>query len=129
MKKFDELLKQMDLKYFGTGTHKISFEKMMELLKENKGYLLDVRAKEECEYINFPFAYNIPIDEIPDRISEIPKGKTIIVFCSSATRATIIYTYLLLHDYDTKILLVNLNEIAGKFKPGYVLKQCESAKG
>lgn len=126
MKNFDEVLKQLDLKHFGTGAHKISFEKTIELLEENKGFLLDVRAKEECQHVSLPFAYNIPIDEIPDRISEIPKDKIIITFCSSCTRATIIYAYLLLYDYNTKILLDSLSEISGKIKPGYVYKKLEN---
>lgn len=77
MKQFDNLLKDMDLAYFGTGTHKISFEKMIELYKEDKVFILDVRAKEEIECVKLPFAYNIPTHEIPDRINEIPKDKTI----------------------------------------------------
>jgi rhodanese-related sulfurtransferase len=126
MKNFDELLKRMDLNYFGTGTHKITFEKMMDLLNNDKCILLDVRSGKECACISFPFANHIPIDEIPDRIRELPNDKTIVVFCSSATRATIVYTYLLLHEYDTKILVDSLREIADNFKPGYVLKKCEN---
>ncbi|MCK5768095.1 MAG: rhodanese-like domain-containing protein [Candidatus Atribacteria bacterium] len=126
MKKFDDLLKQMDLNYFGNVKHKISFEKMLELKKTDKVFILDVRTKQENEYMQLPFAHNIPTDEIPDRIHEIPKNKTIAVFCSSATRATIVYTYLLLQDYDVKIVLDSLGEIAGKFKLGYVLKNCDS---
>jgi rhodanese-related sulfurtransferase len=126
MKKFDDLLKQMDLNYFGEAKHKIPFENMLELKKTDKVFILDVRTKQENKYIQLPFAHNIPTDEIPDRIHEIPKNKTIAVFCSSATRATIVYTYLLLQDYDVKIVIDSLGEIAGKFKPGYVLKNCNS---
>ena len=116
----------MDLNYFGNAKHKISFEKMLELKKTDKVFILDVRTKQENEYIQLPFVHNIPTDEIPDRIHEIPKNKTIAVFCSSATRATIVYTYLLLQDYDVKIVLDSLGEIAEKFKPGCVLKNCNS---
>ncbi len=68
---------------------------MIELLKLNKAFILDVRTKEETAILNFNFAYNIPTAEIPERLNEIPKNKTIIIFCSSATRATIIYAYLI----------------------------------
>ncbi|MFA9423751.1 MAG: rhodanese-like domain-containing protein [Sedimentibacter sp.] len=129
MEKFDDLLKKLDLEYFGNGRHKISFEKMMELKKENKVFIIDVRTKEETECLKIEFANNIPTDEIPDRINEIPKDKTIVVFCSSATRATIVFAYLQLHDYnDVKILLNSIDEIAGFFKPGYVLKNSENLK-
>lgn len=126
MKKFDDLLKQMDLNYFGNGKHKISFDKILELKKTDKVFILDVRTKQENEYIKLPFVHNIPTDEIPDRIQEIPKDKTIAVFCSSATRATIVYAYLILRDYDVKIVIDSLSEIAGKFKPGYVLENFDS---
>jgi len=123
MENFDRLLREFDLNYFGNGEHKIAFEKMMELKKENKVFILDVRTKEENECVKFSFSKNIPISEIPDRINEIPKDKTIVVFCSSATRATIVSAYLQCKEYeDVKILLNNIDEIAGHFKPGYVLK-------
>lgn len=128
MNKFDDLLRQMDLNYFGNAKHKISFEKMMELQKEDNVFILDVRTKQENEYVKLPFAHNIPTDEIPDRISEIPKNKTIAILCASATRATIVYTYLLLQEYNVKILLDSLSEIVGNFKPGYVLKNCNVSK-
>ncbi|MDY0235113.1 MAG: rhodanese-like domain-containing protein [Gudongella sp.] len=127
MEKFDDLLRKFDLDYFGGGKHKISFEKMMELNKDNKVFILDVRTKEENECVKLEFAKNIPTSEIPDRISEIPTDKTIVVFCSSATRATIVSVYLQLSGYsDVKILLDSIGEIAGFFKPGYVLKNLDN---
>jgi rhodanese-related sulfurtransferase len=123
MEKFDDFLRGLDLNYFGSGKHKITFEKTMSLKKENKAFILDVRTREELEYVKFEFAKNIPTDEIPDRLFEIPKDKTIIIFCSSATRATIVSVYLQLAGYsDVKILTESVSEIAGFFKPGYVLK-------
>lgn len=129
MEKFDDLLKGFDLNYFGTGKHKISFEKMMELRKEDKVFILDVRTKEEIECVKIEIANNIPTNEIPDRINEIPKDKTIVVFCSGGTRATIVSAYLQCMGYsDVKILLNSINEIAGFFKPGYVLKNLDNLK-
>ncbi len=123
MEKFDELLREFDIGFCGTGKHKISFEKTMELKKENKAIFLDVRTKEETECVELKFAKRIPMNEIPDRMEEIPKDKTIAILCSSATRATIVYTYLQLAGYDgARILTNSLSEIAGFFKPGYVLK-------
>lgn len=127
MKEFNDLLRKFDLDYFGNGKHKITFEKMMELKKENKVFILDVRTKEENECVKFNFAKNIPTNEIPDRLDEIPKDKTIAVFCSSATRATIVSAYLQCAGYDNvKILLNSIDEIAGYLKPGYVLKNLDN---
>jgi rhodanese-related sulfurtransferase len=129
MEKFNDLLRKFDLDYFGNGKHKISFEKMMELKKENKIFILDVRTKEENECVKFEFAKSIPTNEIPDKINEIPKDKTVVVFCSSATRATIVCVYLQLLGYnDVKILTNSISEIAGFFKPGYVLKNLDNLR-
>ena len=123
MQKFDDLLREFDLTFFGNGKHKITIEKVMELKKEDKVFILDVRSKQENDYLKFEFATNIPVNEIPDRIQEIPKDKIVAIFCTSATRATIVYTYLRLAGYENvKILINSISEIAGLFKPGYVLK-------
>ncbi|KYH34697.1 putative rhodanese-related sulfurtransferase [Clostridium tepidiprofundi DSM 19306] len=123
MQKFDELLRELDLNFFGSGKHKMTIEKAMELKKEDKVFILDVRSKQENDYLKFEFATNIPTSEIPDRVQEIPKDKTVAIFCTGATRATIVYTYLKVAGYeDVKIITNNINDIAGLFKPGYVLK-------
>jgi rhodanese-related sulfurtransferase len=127
MDKFDELLRGFDLGFCGKGKHKVSFEKTMELKKENKAIFLDVRTKEETEYVDLKFAKSIPMNEIPDRMEEIPKDKTIAILCSSATRATIVYAYLQLAGYDgARILTNSLGEITSFFKPGYVLKNTDN---
>jgi len=87
MDKFDNLLKTFNLDFFGKGAHKISAEKALELKQENKAFLLDVRTREEIDYVSFGFAKNIPVSDVPDRNNEIPKDKTVIVFCSSCVRA------------------------------------------
>ena len=129
MEKFNNLLKNFDLSYFGSGKHKITFDEMMELKKEDKAYILDVRSAEENELVSFNFSSNIPIEEIPERIDEIPTNKSIVVFCSSATRATIVSLYLQLNGFDdVKILLEGISDLSSHFKPGYVLKNRESMK-
>ncbi len=123
MKDFDNLLRNYDLEYFGKGTHKITFEEMIKAKKENSAFILDVRTEEENKLVSFNFATNIAISQIPDRLNEIPKDKTIVVFCSSATRATITSVYLQLNGYnDVKILLDSCGDIASNIKPGFALK-------
>jgi len=126
MDKFDELLRNFDLEFFGKGKHKVSVEKAFELSRENKAVIVDVRTQEEIEHVRFDFAMHIPIADMPERFSEIPKDKIVIVFCSSVVRAAIVYSYLKLKGYDNvKILTASLSEIAGHLKPGYVLKTVE----
>ena len=72
MEKMNEVFHQSTLDYFKTGEYKISFEEFVELKKENKALLLDLRTKEEAELISFSFALHIPIEELPDRLQELP---------------------------------------------------------
>lgn len=51
-----------------------------------KGILLDVRTQEESQLGTIPGSVNIPLDEIRDRINEIPKNKTIYIFCQVGLR-------------------------------------------
>ena len=60
MDEFDELLKNFDLEFFGKGRHKVSVEKALELFRDKKALIVDVRTKEEISHVRFDFAINIP---------------------------------------------------------------------
>ncbi|MCH4895361.1 rhodanese-like domain-containing protein [Marinilabiliaceae bacterium JC040] len=96
MNNLEELITQMDFEYFGTGKHKMDAS---SFLQAENTLFLDVRAKEEQETIKIPLMHHcsvleIPTNEVPARINEIPKDKLIGVFCSAGVRAVIIFTYL-----------------------------------
>ena len=123
MDKFDELLKNFDLEFFGSGKHKVSVEEALEQYRNDKAVIVDVRTKQEVSHVRFDFALNIPVSDIPDKFAEIPEDKAVIVFCSSVVRAAVVYTYLRLMGYTrVSFLTAGLSEIAGCLKPGYVLK-------
>ena len=125
MFKFENVLKNMDLEFFANGKHKVVVEKLFE--SENAVFL-DVRSKEEVESIAFPLKFqaeciHIPADEIPDRVSEIPKDKPIGVFCSAGIRAAIVYAFLRANGYDNvKIIVGGYGEIINMLKPGIIWK-------
>ena len=84
MEKLNEVLKTMNFSFFGSGKHKIS---PSIHLTENNSLFLDVRSNEELETIAFSLVHHmpvlhIPINEIPERVSEIPRDKVVGVFCS-----------------------------------------------
>ena len=47
--------------------------------------LLDVRTREGYGEAHLPGAINIPFDELPMRMKELPKGKEIIAYCWDVT--------------------------------------------
>ncbi len=44
-------------------------------------FLLDVRPKEEFAHSHHPGAHNIPLDELPDRLHEIPRDRPVAAYC------------------------------------------------
>jgi len=53
---------------------------------DDNSYLLDVRTVREFEAGHIEGAANIPVDEIRDRLSEIPAGKRIDIYCEAGLR-------------------------------------------
>lgn len=123
METFDELLRSFDLEYFGNGKHKVGFEKAYEEARNGNLTLLDVRTNEEVEQVRFGFALNIPLNEVPDRMNEIPKDKPVAVYCVSGTRAAFASVYLQVNGYENvRIIPESHSDITNMFKPGSVLK-------
>lgn len=125
MNKLDEMLKTMTFEFFGSGKHKIS--PSMHLTEKNSLFL-DVRSNEELATIAFSLVHHmpvlhIPINEIPERISEIPRDKTVGVFCSSGVRSTMVYFYLRVLGFDNvRIIEGGYVELVEELKPGKLLK-------
>ena len=126
MEKIENIMKSMTFEFFGSGAHKI---KASDHFSRDDSLFLDVRSTQEHNTLSFNLIYHmpvlhIPIEEIPDRINEIPKNKHIGVFCSSGVRATIVYIYLRAHGYENvRILEGGYNGIVEEFKPSKLLKK------
>ncbi len=121
----EEALKLMNLEFCGTGKHKISAEKFFET---KNTLFLDLRDRKEVETIAFNFrvfgieTLNIPIDELPDRLNELPKDKLIVCFCSSGTRSAWSYIYLFSKGFNVKWLEASNEDLAKHLKPGRIHK-------
>jgi rhodanese-related sulfurtransferase len=48
---------------------------------------LDVRTQEEWDEYHVPNTTLIPLDQLPNRLSEVPKDKEIVVICRSGNRS------------------------------------------
>ena len=125
MEKLENILRKMDFNFFGSGQHTIGMEKAARLIgKKDRAIFLDVRTPEEVKLLPFPFALHIPVNELPERLNELPKDKLIIIFCSSIVRAAIVYPYLLAKGFDeVKILHATTENLASVLKPGPIYKR------
>lgn len=61
--------------------------------------LLDVRTAEEFSFGSLPGAVNIPLDDLRERMQELPKDKEIIVFCAVGLRGYLAQRILCGHGY------------------------------
>jgi rhodanese-related sulfurtransferase len=126
MNELEKVISEMDFQYFGTGQHKMDAE---VFLSAGNTVFLDVRATEEVETVKLNLSHfcevlAIPTDEVPARINEIPKDKTIGVFCSAGVRAVIIFTYLRSKGYqDVKIILGGYPPLMEAIMPGKLYKK------
>ncbi|WP_372754981.1 rhodanese-like domain-containing protein [Labilibaculum sp.] len=126
MNELETVISGMDFQYFGTGKHKMEAE---EFLSAKNTVFLDVRAKEELETVKLSLSHHckvieIPTNDVPKRINEIPKDKTIGVFCSAGVRATIIFIYLRSKGYkDVKIILGGYPPLMAALMPGKLYKK------
>lgn len=74
-------------------------------------YIIDARTKEEIAELGiFPNTVNIPLDEIPKRMNDIPKDKRIFIHCSTGARADLAYRELIKNGYDVKFLLLDISD-------------------
>lgn len=62
-------------------------------------FLLDVRTPDEFALGSLPGAVNIPLDEIRDRMDEIPSEKPIYTFCAVGLRGYLAYRILIQHGF------------------------------
>lgn len=70
--------------------------KVAELQKyvEQKAVFLDVREAYELPKFDLPNHINIPMDEILERISEIPKERNVLVYCHMGMRSSVVVSAL-----------------------------------
>lgn len=126
--KLGKIISGMNFQYLGTGQHKINIETFLE--KEN-AILLDVRTIEEAETVKLLLKHpltvlEIPLHELPSRMSELPKDKFIGVFCSNGIRSAIAFAYLKsVGNENVKIIKGGYSEFMEAILPEKLFKHLE----
>ncbi|WP_323853331.1 metalloregulator ArsR/SmtB family transcription factor [Xenorhabdus koppenhoeferi] len=59
----------------------ISWEELLDRIKQKSMTLLDVRPKDEFEQGHLPNAINIPVDELENRLGELTSYQDLIAYC------------------------------------------------
>lgn len=114
-----DVLREMDIEFLVAGEYGITVAEAAGFITNDHFLFLDVRTQEEHAHLAFSFARHIPLNELPDRVAELPRDKFIITFCVSGFRAAMAYAFLRTQDFDEiKALKGRLDELAGAMTPG-----------
>jgi len=99
---FDTYLRDFD--YEERKDMKIQLKEFFELYAKDEAQLIDIRFDEEYEAWNLGFGDHIPLNELPDRLSEIDRNKTIVTICPHYDRAEIARLFLKLKGFEARYL-------------------------
>lgn len=125
---FDKWLEELDLSFWGTAQHIVSPAQFYERQASEQAVLLDLRSPEEVGHLALPTALHIPINELPSRWEEVPTDRLVATFCSSVTRAVVVWVYLQLKGLDkVRILDANYHGLTDELKPGKVHKRSKKS--
>lgn len=76
------------------------YDEIDEILTDENAFLLDTRTAYEYKYSYIDGFVNIPVDELRERLNEIPKDKKIYVMCQSGLRSYIACRILSQYGYE-----------------------------
>ena len=90
----------------------------LEKYERGEAVLLDLRAEVETKFLSLPFALHIPINQLPERLNEIPKDKLVATFCSGGDRANVAFAYLHAEGFENvRILKGGYSELTSALVP------------
>ncbi|MDF2985499.1 MAG: NAD(FAD)-dependent dehydrogenase [Eubacterium sp.] len=82
----------------------------VEGIDTSRDILLDVREREEAQLGTIQGAINIPLDNLRDSLQELPRDKTIYIFCQVGLRGYLAARILMQHGYK------NVKNLSGGYK-------------
>ena len=92
------------------------------------GYLIDVRPQEIFEVSTIEGAVNIPVNELRERISEVPQDKKVILFCNTGYNSYVASRILIQNGFNNVYSLtggITLYKELKKDKAGVVKKEAK----
>lgn len=100
----------------------ISAREAKALLDRNKNiYLLDVRTPQEYSQGKLAGSVLIPIGEFERRIREVPKNKTIVVYCAVGSRSKPVANFLSRQGHKD---VYNMTDgIVGWYRNGFLIQR------
>jgi rhodanese-related sulfurtransferase len=97
---------------------RISADAFIEAHNAGTALLLDIRVPMETAVWDFNFGLKIPANELPERLGELPRDKTLVVACPMTDRSNMAYSYLFSNGFDAKYLQGGLLGLVDRLKGG-----------
>ena len=70
--------------YLGTDTEEVGRDELLDRVRSGRATVIDVRPAEEYAAGHIPGAVSIPLDELTDRLAELPADQEIVAYCRGA---------------------------------------------
>jgi len=112
----DAYIRSLDMKTIAST--KVEADDFIAMYNKGEAILLDVRYGFEHKVWGLPFTCNIPLNELPDRLSELPQDKIIVCACPEAVRSNIAKQYLSLKGFNAKFLSCGMIALMDRLKGG-----------
>ena len=90
----------------GEPFQRISIEEAKSMIEQspNEIQVIDVRNEDEYKSGHVSGAILLPVDQILDRIKEIPQNKNLLFICAAGVRSGLACEYVASMGYDQKLL-------------------------
>jgi rhodanese-related sulfurtransferase len=98
----DEVVRQVkpeNMKKF-----RIGIEEFLNLYREGRAVLVDVREEYETRRWGLNFGLQIPVSQLPDRLGELPVDKIVVTICPGRDRSNIAALYLKSKGFESRYL-------------------------
>lgn len=124
MRDLDEVMRSFDFSFFSRGGHKLELEQLFD----GNSLMVDTRSAEEREVMPFQLSpalevLHIPLNELPERFSTLPRDKKIAFFCPGGVRGALAMLYMRQKGYDKVYVYSGGYEtLVEAFKPGMIRK-------
>src|SRR4030095_377664 len=67
---------------YADGARRITIDELDAMIKSGEAYIVDVRNQASYDIGHIPGSRLIPVGEIANHLSELPRDKTIVTYCS-----------------------------------------------
>ncbi len=101
---------------------RIEIDEFIELYNKKECEFVDIRVPMETKVWQVNFGLQIPANELPDRLGELPKDKLIVVACPKADRSNMARSWLAIQGFEVKYLSGGLLGLMDSLKGGLAKK-------